>query len=304
VLKRFQTEFSATMAHGIGTPFSARERSRDAWTAFWQEPGQSRCVADAPDIATLLDGHWSWFASSLQANARVLDLGCGAGAVGRALLAARRDVHVTGVDFARVPLRLQPHLELLSDTAMESLPFADASFAAATSQFGFEYADTGTSAAEMARVLAPRAPFSFLVHHAGSAIVAGERARLTALRAALESEMRATFCAGDASFTSRISALKNAHPHDALIAELARTLPMRLARPPRERHALWIAVEDALAPELCLAEALTSCCVAPEDLDRWTAALRSACELTSVSILHDLQGAPVAWVIEGAVMPG
>lgn len=288
------------MAHDIGTAFSVRERSRDAWTAFWREPGQSRCVADVPDVAAILDAHWSWFTVSLPANARLLDLGCGAGAVGRALLAARGDMHVTGVDFAKVPLRLQPHFELLSDTAMESLPFADGSFAAATSQFGFEYADTERAAMEMARVLASRAPFSFLVHHAGSSIVAAERARLAALRTLLDQRMRAAFCSGNACFTKDMSALAAAYPHDALVAELARALPQRLSRPARERHALWTAVEDALAPELCLAEALTASCVAPEHLARWTGALRSVCDLHGASVLHEPDGAPIAWVIEGA----
>src|SRR6185436_19368551 len=83
---------------------SGRAKERAAWTAFWQEPGQSRCVAGAPDIQDALTRHWSLFASGLEPGARVLDLGCGAGAVAHSLLAARRDMRVTGIDFAKVPL--------------------------------------------------------------------------------------------------------------------------------------------------------------------------------------------------------
>src|SRR5689334_4831680 len=104
---------------GQGAPW----RVQDAWTAFWQDPGQSRCAAGAPEIWRSLTLHWSTFGRSLPKETRVLDLGCGAGAVARLILAARDQLHVTGVDFARVPLTMQPDLELLSDTAMESLPF-------------------------------------------------------------------------------------------------------------------------------------------------------------------------------------
>jgi SAM-dependent methyltransferase len=281
------------------SPFT-RTRTREAWTAFWQEPGQSRCIAGATDVLAALDLHWTSFAPALSAKARVLDLGCGAGAVGRALLAERRDLHITGVDFAKIPLTLQPHLELLSDVPMESLPFADASFAAATSQFGFEYSQTEKTAAEMARVLAPGAPFSFLIHHAGSAVVANDRARLAALLIFLDETMRSAFCAGEASFTTRMASLQNKYPHDALVADLANALSSRLSRAPRERLAIWTAVEDALAPELCLAKALNVSCVAADEMERWIEPLRADCTIRSVTVLPDPDGDPIAWRIEGA----
>lgn len=283
----------------VPQPSSVRERARDAWTTFWQEPGQSRCIASAVDISSLIDRHWALFAAPLQADARVLDLGCGAGAVGRVVLAERRDLYVTGVDYAKIPLTLQPRLELLSDTAMESLPFADESFAAVTSQFGFEYAQTAPAAAEMARVLAPGAPFSFLVHHAGSSIVASDRARLSALLVFLDECMRDAFVAGNAAFTAGMADLRRTHPHDSLVGDLTEALPARLSRPPRERKAIWTAVEDALAPEICLAKALIACCVSPAVLDQWTAPLRATCALAPISVLADPNGAPLAWRIEG-----
>jgi SAM-dependent methyltransferase len=267
---------------------------------FWQEPGQSRCIAGVPDISTMIDRHWAAFATTLPADSRVLDLGCGAGAVGRALLSARRDLCVTGVDYAKIPLTLQPRLELLSDVAMESLPFADESFSAVTSQFGFEYGQTELAAAEMTRVLAHGAPFSFLVHHAGSAIVASDRGRLSALSVFLDARMREAFCAGSPAFSASMLELRRAHPHDSLVADLTEALPARLSRPPRERQAIWTAVEDALAPELCLAKALVACCVAPRDIERWTGAFAGVCDLTSVSVIPDPNGAPLAWRIEGA----
>lgn len=277
-----------------------RARTQNAWSAFWQQPGQSRCIAGAVDIAGLLDEHWRAMSASLPAGARVLDLGCGAGAVGRAMLAVRRDLCVTGVDFAKIPLTLLPQLELLADAVMEALPFADESFAAAASQFGFEYGDTERTAAELARVLAPGAPFSLIVHHAESSIVAADRARLAALDAFLGERMRLAFCAGDPAFMVWAEHLHSAFPYDSVVAELVQAMTTRLSRAPRERLAIWSAVEDAMAPEICLAEALLASCVTPDDFDRWTNPLRAGCTLTDVSILREPSGAPLAWCIEGA----
>lgn len=276
-------------------------RVKNAWTAFWQEPGQSRCLSGAPDINAILADHWSPFALSLAPAARVLDLGCGAGAVGRLLLSARSDLHITGIDFARIPLAIDGQVELLSETAMECLPFADGTFGAATSQFGFEYSRMDETVREMVRVLRPDATFSFVVHHAGSSIIAASRAQLDALHAFLgQKSLRAAFFAGEAvAFNAQISELLRRHPRDALIATLARSLPSRIGRAPRERAAIWGAIEDALAPELCLSQALHACCVAPEGLNDWLGPLRESCDLQSPSVLREPNGAPFAWRIEG-----
>src|ERR1051325_7514473 len=89
----------------VANPAGARAgaRDREAWTLFWADSTQSRCAAGAPEIWQSLVRHWTSFAGALPRGARVLDLGCGAGAVGRMLLAARDDLHVTGIDAAKVP---------------------------------------------------------------------------------------------------------------------------------------------------------------------------------------------------------
>ena len=274
--------------------------AKDAWTAFWQDPVQSRCVAGSNQIQQRLSAHWSQFAALLKPGDRVLDLGCGAGAVARELLAARRDLQITGVDFARVPLTIHPQVDLLSDTAMEKLPFAEASFGAVVSQFGCEYSQIEWTAREVARVLAPDARLSLLVHHADSSIVATNRSRLAALEAFLGPAMRAAFCAGDVSaFGALLSTLAERHPEDSLVAELARSLPTRLARAPRERIAIWNAIEDALAPERCLAAALDLCCVAEADIEQWLEPLRRVCGLQSIAVLREPNGIPIAWGISG-----
>jgi SAM-dependent methyltransferase len=282
-----------------------RVRARDAWTAFWQESGSgSQCLSTAPDIVQAQKRHWSAFADSLAPGARVLDLGCGAGAVARALMGARRDLQISGIDIARVPFVIDQQVDLLSDTAMESLPFTDASFAAVVSQFGFEYSQIDQAARELARVPAPGAGFSFLVHHAESSIVAASRAQLSAIVAFQAPETRAAFWSGNtAAFNAQLSMLRKTHPYDTLIAELARSLPSRMNRGERERAAIWKAIEEALAPERWVLEALNVCCVAPQDLDDWLHPLRRAFEVRPAQVLRKPTSEPIAWIIEGVRRP-
>lgn len=284
----------------MNTAPDAQRSAADAWTAFWADPDQSRCAAGASAIWQALANHWASFARSLGQRTAVLDLGCGAGVVGRLLVGARADLHVTGIDSAKIPPVAHPQLAVLSRTAMESMPFLEGRFGAAVSQFGYEYSQTVEAAREIARVLAPGARLSFLVHHADSAIVAATRARLKVIGGFLGPTMRAAFCSGDAAgFGYLLSSLVESHPHDTLIAQLARALPSRLSSPQGKRTEIWTAIEGALAPERCVSESLNDCCVAPSQLDEWLGPLGSVCELMPVSVLREPSGDPIAWRIEG-----
>jgi SAM-dependent methyltransferase len=271
--------------------------ARDAWTAFWADPAQSRCAEAAPEIWQALTQHWFVFARSLPPGTRVLDLGCGAGIVGRLLLSVRPDLRVTGVDSAHVPLAPLANLVLLSGVAMELLPFGANHFDAVVSQYGFEYSDTEASTRELSRVLAPRARLSFLVHAAGSAIVSANSARSAAIDAFLAT--RSLFIGDPAAFAVRIDELRAEYSSDALMAALARMLPLHSDKPPARRVAIWTAVEEALAPERCVADSLKASCVAAENLESWSAPLRSLGALQPITALHEPDGTPIAWRIEG-----
>ena len=283
---------------------ASRAREREAWGLFWADSAQSRCAAGAHDVWPALAEHWSAFARSLARGTRVLDLGCGGGVVARLLLDARPDLRVTGIDAAQVPAADRPNLELRSDTPMESLPFANGSFGAVVSQFGFEYGNTAATARELARVLTQHARLSLLVHHADSPVVAAGRARLGAIVTLLGPALRAAFCSGNtAVFDAEICALLAGYPHDELIAEIARALPARLGFPKAMRIDVWSALEQALAPELCVAESLQACCVAPKRVDEWLVPLYGACRVMAVGVIQDSAMKPVAWRIEGAARP-
>lgn len=290
---------------GIAMELRDRARMQDAWSAFWRDPASElQCIRRAPDITTALRAHWSAFAASLVPGARVLDLGCGAGAAAGAMAAAKRDLRVTGIDFAIVPAAADPRIDLICDTAMESMPFADASFDAVVSQFGYEYSRTHKTANQLARILAPAARFSFVVHHAASSVVAANRARLNAILAVQRRDMQAAFLAGNAfALDAKLTSLQREHPGDTLVRELSQILPQRAKAGSREREAVWNALGVALSPELTILEALDSCCVAPEELDGWLGPLRQFCAVTSTSILRKPDGTPIAWQIDGMKRP-
>ena len=294
---------TASLAKPAGTRTAARDR--DAWTLFWADSSQSRCSAGAPEIWQSLLRHWVMFAESLPHGARVLDLGCGAGAVGRMLLASRDDLRVTGVDAAKVPRSKHARMALLSETDMESLPFEDGSFTAVVSQFGYEYSHTNDSAREVARVLAPGGSLSFLVHHSQSAIVNANRERYGAVTAFFAPSMRTSFCAGDAAgFGTQLALLVERYPEDSLIAQLAHALPTRLGWMRERRVSTWESLEDALSPEKAMAESLDACCISPARIESWAQPLRQICELQPITVLREANGTPIAWCTGGRRAPG
>ncbi len=285
----------------MSTAIGEIEPSREAWSAFWADSAQSYCVAGAPGIRHALSAHWSSFAASLPAGSRVLDLGCGAGAVGSWMLRARPDLRLTGIDAARIQRKLHPQLELLPETPMERLPFAGQRFGAVVSQFGYEYSRRAATAGEIARVLKPGGALSLVVHHAASTVLVTNQSRVAVLDAFLSAPARAAFCSGDArAFDALLSSLRAEHGGDDLLAELARSLPPRLGLPPDNRAAVWRAIEQALAPEHCMAHALAQSCVSEAQLDEWLEPLRAVCALMAVAVLCEPSGTPVAWRIDAS----
>lgn len=159
------------------------------WGDYWSRgPSDvSGGGADGPTDAGRTDPVWlSWF-SQLTPGARVLDLATGGGAVLRYAAAASTkaalNLDLTGVDFALLPA--DPVLDSLGvrrigQTPIESLPFADASFDAVTSQFGIEYGEARRSLGEAGRVLRAGGTARFLLHHIDSEITHQAFVRLKA----------------------------------------------------------------------------------------------------------------------------
>jgi len=277
-----------------------------AWTTFWAEQGPgSRCLARASEeLLQPLDTHWHELASGLLPATEVLDLACGAGAVGRELLEGQPDLHVTGIDIALIPPSQDHRIELVPWTPMESLPFGEGSFDAAVSQFGYEYGQTAEAASEVARVLAPGAPISLLLHHSDSPLVEGMRLHKRALEGLCSREVRETFIAGNASvFGEQIARLKRQCPGDPIIDQAAYGLQIHIRQEACRRSDIWKAVDDALRPERIMLDALNLSCVGHDDVSYWTGPLSEAFDLAPPTVVEMRSGEPIAWLIEGTRRP-
>lgn len=154
------------------------------WDRYWQADRIASCfdvIGCNYDEALLRD--WRAFFLALDDGARVLDLCTGNGAI--ALVAAQvsadeaKGLHIEAVDRAAIdPVRyVSRDREYLGNitfhggTMSETLPFADATFDAVTSQYGVEYTDLEKTLAEVSRVLAPAGRLRLVLHAAEGHVV-------------------------------------------------------------------------------------------------------------------------------------
>jgi len=162
---------------------SADEKFR-IWDAYWTTDRLHSFGADVdPLFAQTLDRYWSGVVRRLSAGAAVLDIACGNGAVSLAMAKTAQvlggSLAITGIDEAAIdPAKYLPqHADFLAGitfrqrTAMESLPFENATFDAVVSQFGLEFGTSGAALSEAARVLKPGGLLTFLALPAHSLAV-------------------------------------------------------------------------------------------------------------------------------------
>jgi len=161
-------------------PGLADEKS--AWDRYWSgTAGAAGCLPKLARQGSPLEPIWREFALALPPHATVLDLGTGDGAVLALLHAARDDLALCGVDYARQLPPLSVPAKLYPNTRLECLPFSDREFDSVVSQFGIEYAERSSAAAELVRVLAIDGRFRLVLHHVDSPILRHNRSRLDAL---------------------------------------------------------------------------------------------------------------------------
>lgn len=138
-------------------PAAVREFEHAGWQQAAADYNATFVHATAGFVEPLLD------AAGVVAGSRVLDICCGTGVVAAA--AARRGGNVVGVDFSPAMLgearAAHPALRFDAGDA-EALPYPDAGFDAAVSNFGMHHVPRPQRAiAEAHRVLRPRGRFAF-----------------------------------------------------------------------------------------------------------------------------------------------
>lgn len=238
--------YEGRSSHGSAGP--------EAWSVFWREfsaenEPNERCHIPA-DGRHLVDRHWADFVQDLPPGAHVIDLGCGAGIVGRKLLSRRRDLQVASVDWTRVPTSGPANLTIHAGVSMEALPFGECSFDAAVSLFGIEYGDIVKTARELERVLKPGARFSFLAHHRESEIVREGDARRKALRELTSGPMKSAFLSGSAAgVDQQRQGLKTRFPNEPMVRLISDHFRRNIARTRAQRQEIWQRLADELDPK-------------------------------------------------------
>ncbi len=147
------------------------------WQEYWTTPIPGSSGVSAQAAAADTRPVWEdWFAG-LADGTTVIDLCTGGGALPRLAQAIAssqgKRLYMTGVDYALTAGSGNPDLAdtcIMGSVNIEAMPFSDASFDAAVSQYGIEYADHERSLRELARIVRPGGCVRLLMHHSESAI--------------------------------------------------------------------------------------------------------------------------------------
>jgi len=165
--------------------------SLEQWEAYYRGGSIATGPAGSDGLYDLeVRRAWDSFFSTLPADARLLDVATGNGVVPLIALEVARSRGarwtIDATDLARIDPVQQVALgasrfegvRFHPGVATEKLPFDDAAFDAVTGHYALEYGDTAASLAQIHRVLKPGGDAQFVVHHAGSSVLAAARRSL------------------------------------------------------------------------------------------------------------------------------
>jgi ubiquinone/menaquinone biosynthesis C-methylase UbiE len=165
--------------------------SVEHWETYYRGGAIATCPMGPGTTYTLeLRDLWLAFFAPLGDQARVLDVGCGNGAIAllarEAATAAGRQVEIHGADLASIdPPRHVPNgaslfagITFHAGMPCERLAFDADTFDAISGQYALEYTDTPRSLVEIRRVLRPGGRALFVLHHEQSVLIRNARESL------------------------------------------------------------------------------------------------------------------------------
>ena len=175
------------------------EHSQEAssWSNYWQAELPRAFGTDEEEERALQD-FWRYASRSWNTGDRVLDIGCGNGALAMTLAAlAREDGNAfsyTGLDQAEILRPPDADLDpldvvLLGNTRAEIAELPASGFERVVSQYGFEYCDREAVSTNVSAWLVHKGTVTFLVHSRDSHVTAEVRYTLEQLRMAEESAL-------------------------------------------------------------------------------------------------------------------
>lgn len=167
------------------------EQRRDSWSRYWASGALHSCASSFDgNYADAIGDFWRGVCSPLSGSERVLDVATGNGALPHLLVdtlgSLGRLPAVDAVDIADIAPpwldglapEMARRLNFHPRVAIESLPFADASFDLVISQYGLEYSELDRSVPELLRVMQPAATVALVLHHVDSLPVRLGRAEI------------------------------------------------------------------------------------------------------------------------------
>lgn len=164
----------------------------EAWKDFWAVNSGVQGGGCLPQrwaaIEAAQRAAWDGFVADVPRGAAVLDLATGDGRVLGWIRATRGDLALTGIDLAPALPTPPEGTATRGGIPMEDLPFGASEFGAVVSQFGFEYGDIASVAAEIARVLAKGGMVGLMIHRGDGPILEHNLTRRAAIDWVLEEQ--------------------------------------------------------------------------------------------------------------------